>query len=436
MAFDTTSGKYYLLSSQARVQVPYIKVTIGKYVFGVFSKESKNENNLKQFEIEYPNYIQSLNVTKINGKVNQYTLAIKYPVTQFDDPNFFEKVFSSVSNTRKIVFSYGDTSMPNFLYREEEAMITKISQTFDIVNSIISYTVSAISSSTLAQSGSYTFINNKPVKPSDEIKRLFKDTRFGLRDLFTGMTEKNLDKFIAGDDAFVTISSKTNISVLDYITYLVGCMIPASGNINTNISKDIYILTIHDDTVYDKLFQNHDMLDGEEITGPYFKVTKTSYAQARTDAYTIDIGYNTSTIVTSFSLENQENYSLYYDYQQKLSNNNKYTRRINDQGLWEDVFAPATTSNNTTYKTRPEDIQWYTKITKYPINASITIQGLLRPATLMQYIRLNTIFPGGHKHISSGLYIVTKQVDTIDSNGYRTQLSLTKISGDDSPNTF
>ncbi|WP_320626873.1 hypothetical protein [Intestinibacter sp.] len=61
---------------------------------------------------------------------------------------------------------------------------------------------------------------------------------------------------------------------------------------------------------------------------------------------------------------------------------------------------------------------------------------MLRPATLMQYIRLNTIFPGGHKHISSGLYIVTKQVDTIDSNGYRTQLSLTKISGDDSPNTF
>ena len=84
-----------MLSSQARVQVPYIKVTIGKYVFGVFSKESKNENNLKQFEIEYPNYIQSLIVTKINGKVNQYTLAIKYPVTQFDDPNFFEKVLSS-----------------------------------------------------------------------------------------------------------------------------------------------------------------------------------------------------------------------------------------------------------------------------------------------------------------------------------------------------
>ena len=48
----------------------------------------------------------------------------------------------------------------------------------------------------------------------------------------------------------------------------------------------------------------------------------------------------------------------------------------------------------------------------------------------MTYLRLNTIFPGGHKHISSGLYIITKQVDTIDGSGYRTTLSLTKINGD------
>jgi hypothetical protein len=50
----------------------------------------------------------------------------------------------------------------------------------------------------------------------------------------------------------------------------------------------------------------------------------------------------------------------------------------------------------------------------------------------MTYLRLNVIFPGGHRHISSGLYLITKQIDTIDSAGYRTQLSLTKISGDES----
>ena len=54
---------------------------------------------------------------------------------------------------------------------------------------------------------------------------------------------------------------------------------------------------------------------------------------------------------------------------------------------------------------------------------------MLRPATLMTYLRLNIIFPGGHKHIASGLYIVTKQQDTIDGNGYKSQLSLTRIGG-------
>jgi hypothetical protein len=48
----------------------------------------------------------------------------------------------------------------------------------------------------------------------------------------------------------------------------------------------------------------------------------------------------------------------------------------------------------------------------------------------MQYLRLNVIFPGGNKHISSGLYIVTKQVDTINSSGYKTSLSLTRIAGE------
>ena len=66
---------------------------------------------------------------------------------------------------------------------------------------------------------------------------------------------------------------------------------------------------------------------------------------------------------------------------------------------------------------------------KYPISATLTVQGLLRPAQLMQYIRLNIYFPGGKKHVNSGLYIITKQIDTIGlSTGYITQLELTRIS--------
>ena len=82
------------------------------------------------------------------------------------------------------------------------------------------------------------------------------------------------------------------------------------------------------------------------------------------------------------------------------------------------------------YDIKATDQVWWTKATQFPITARIQVQGLLRPATLMQYVRLNVIFPGGNKHISSGLYIVTSQVDNIGPNGYATNLGLTRIKGD------
>lgn len=427
-----------LLGSTTRVESPFIKVTINNYTFGVYQKTKAVYKDQEGFyeaaKIMYPNYIKSLQITKINGQVNQYVLNIFYPVTQADDPNFFEKIFSSVSQTRKIIFSYGDASMPTYVYKDEEAIITNVQQSFGFgsggtSDSVIQYTVKAVSGAQLGKTGSFTFINSNKKKPSDEIKRLFKNPKYGLQSLFTGMSVKNLNSLIAGDDKAVSLDSKTNTSPLDYIAYLVSCMIPASATTD-QISKDIYILTIHDDTVYDKLYNNTE----NTLGGPYFKVTRTSYAKSYSDAYELDIGIHTNTIVTNFQINDNENYSILYDYTNKLYPE-EYTKRINNKGEWEDVYAPSFTSKNERHKTNAEDISWYTKMTKYPISGSVTIQGLLRPATLMQYLRLNVIFPGGHKHVTSGLYIVTKQTDTIDATGYRTTLALTRIEGDNNFNT-
>lgn len=433
-----TKVRKSLLSSKALIQAPWVKVTIGDYTFGVFTKTAANTKNDAGFynvryNVQYPNYIQSLNIVKINGQVNQYTLSIQYPVRPTDDPNFFEKVFSSVSKTRKIVFSYGDSSMPTYCYKDEEAIITKVQTSFNFGNggqmgSVIGYTISAVSSAALGKTGSFTFIG-KTAKPSTEIKNMFLNTSYGLGAIFTGMSAKNLDTLIDGNDKTVELQTKINIAPLDYINYLVGCMVPDSTNTGQT-SKDIYILTLHDDTIYDKAYNDTTSLDG-----PYFKVSRTTYAKSQSDAYEVDIGYNTNTLVTDFKVENNENYSLYYDYANKLYPE-EYKKIINNKGKWEDVYAPTMTSNNELHKTTSSDISWYTKITQYPIKASITIQGLLRPATLLQYLRLNVIFPGGigdkgdRRHISSGLYIITKQTDNISTSGYRTTLELTKISGD------
>ena len=156
-----------LLGSTSRVEVPFIKVTFGSgsnaYSFGVYQKTTSRKMDEDGFyeaaKIVYPNYVKSLNITKINGQVNQYTLNIAYPITATDDPNFFEKVFSSVSKTRKITFSYGDIALPTFIYKEEEALITNIKTQFNIQNSVINYTISAVSSANLLSIGAYKFTN-------------------------------------------------------------------------------------------------------------------------------------------------------------------------------------------------------------------------------------------------------------------------------------
>jgi hypothetical protein len=414
-----------LLSSQARIQVPWVKVTIGDYTFGIFDEKTKSWGKNQEgfyipFSIQYPQYIKSLEVVKINGQVNKYTLYIDYPITQFDDPNFFEKVFSSVSRTRKIIFTYGDAETPAYIYKNEEAIITKVSQVFNLQGSTISYTVSAVSSAALTTDGSITApAPGKKVKPSDEIKKLFRSNK-SLQNTFTGMRPSDLDALIAGDDMPVAIESKQNISAIDYLNYLAGCMIPAGSS--PGMSNEIYILTIYDDSITSA---NKAM----SRKGPYFKVTKVSTVMERGDAYEIDIGINTATIVREFSIESNENYSLYYEYQ-NLAHPENYVRRINGDGQWEDVYAPTSMARGGGFDTKSSDQVWWTKATQFPINATIKVQGLLRPATLMQYVKLNVIFPGGNKHLSSGLYIVTRQADNIGPNGYATTLGLTRIKGD------
>lgn len=67
-------------------------------------------------------------------------------------------------------------------------------------------------------------------------------------------------------------------------------------------------------------------------------------------------------------------------------------------------------------------------MTTYPRTATMTIKGLIRPTILMSYVKINVWFYGV-KHISSGLYFITRQQDTIDRSGYRTTLSLTRVGG-------
>lgn len=422
-----------LLGTTTRVETPFIKVTIGDYTFGVYDKKQGKNLNIEGIyqynKIVYPNFIQSLNVQKINGQVNTYTLNIIYPITDKDDPNFFEKVFSSVSDSRKIKFSYGDLSTPNYIYKDEEAIITAINSQFSVSSCSITYNITAVSSSSQLNSGKYTF-PGKVSKPSDLIKNLLYDNSFGLLDIFYGMKNKILNErynLIPDTDIVVSLETKY-CSPLDYLTYLVSCMVNSSDSDKTKttslIKSKSYILTVIDDV-------------SGIFNGPYFKITlvdKNNSISNLQNIYEIDINYPSKDIVTNFSINNNDNYSIMYNYANKITDEVK-APRIDDLGNIVYTYAPAISSTSEYFNTTENERTWWTNIVQFPLSATITFKGLLKPAILMTHVKLNVYFYG-RKHISSGVYIITKQNDSIDFSGFKTTLQLTRIAGDEYSNNI
>ena len=189
-------------------------------------------------------------------------------------------------------------------------------------------------------------------------------------------------------------------------------MTDTSDTSNEIVNKTKYVITMYDDIT-------------NEFNGPYFKVTKITKNISELNTYTIDIGYPGQNIVTGFNVNDDETYSMLYDYSESI-NQSKYSYRINDSGNIESIYSPPLTKSDYLLRTTSAEKNWWTNVTQYPITATLTIKGLLRPAILMNYLKVNVWF-FGRKHISSGIYLITKQRDTINSSGYRTELTLTRI---------
>lgn len=416
------TGNFLSLSNLSMVSCPFITAKIGEYSFGLYARQKTSVEIKNKYysavKTTYPNFMKSLTITKVNGTLNTYELSMVYPITQNDDPNLIDKIFSSVSKSRKIIFTYGDCATPSFLYRNEEAIITNVTSQIDVANSKISYTVSAVSSALASLSGTFNF-SKRTAKPSDIIKEiLFNKPAYGLQNIFYGMHSKgDVDRLglIPGDDKSVTIEAQTNITILDYLNYLVACMSSYNDSPYETYKTVRYILSCHDDT-------------SGILNGPYFKIDKvytTATTKSSINYYTIDIGYPNKDQIISFTIDDNQAYSLLYEYSGKLDRSD-YVYRIDDYGEVNQIYSPSISNNKNLLQTTEADRTWLSQLVQFPIHATLKIRGLLRAAILMNYIRINIYFHG-KIHNTSGLFMITKQVDEINENGYYTTFSLVRI---------
>ena len=415
----TGAGSASLVSSQHRVETPFIIVKIGNYTFGNCSDMSKGQRLSSSMKVTYPNFMDSLSITKVNGSLNTYSIRMVYAITELDDPNLIEKILSSVSNQREVTLTYGDWNTPGYIYKEEVALITKVTSNVDFANSRITYQISCISSALALKAGVFSF-NSRFAKPSDVIKELLANQAYGLTTIFSGMrnaTKNALNNFLIGDDKAVKIDAKPSTNVLDYISYLVSCMVSQTDK-GGGTKDSQYMWSVFDDV-------------SNEYGGAYFKITKvstTSNYNASYNTYEVDVGYPSGNFVSAFSVDTNDTWSILYDHSTDVQLP-QYAYSIDNHGELVSNYSPAATRSSKFLSTTESDRSWWTQMTQFPITAKLTIRGLLRPTILMSFVTVNTYFYG-HKHISSGIYIITKQEDTIDGSGYRTTLTLTRLKGD------
>lgn len=403
-----------LTSIDTLVQSPFIIATIGGITFGSYSGNW-------QTKATYPNFMKSVTINKVNGTVNTYDLNFQYQVRTGEDPNLLDKIFSRATKDRKIILQYGDWMAPNYIYKEEECIITNIISRLNMSTSSIEYTIQCTSDAIGLNSTTYNF-PAREAKPSDVIFQMLNNVKYGFKQIFTGMRNLQdilMNNLIATNDLKVKLLPQTSITPLNYLNYLVNSMVSDKTPIDSAISSSKYFLTIHDD------YSN-------KLGGTYFKVSEVSKnlnTYNALDTYEIDINYPGDNFVSGFSLVNDQSWAILYEYSDSIKQE-EYTYTINDDGSISTNYSPSLVTSNVSNEMSPYKSSWWTLMTEFPITATLTIKGLTRPSILMTYVKLNVWFAGGQKHISSGTYIITKQVDTINESGYSTTLTLLRVAGD------
>lgn len=388
------------------VEAPVVTVKIGDIVIG----SAKDQLD------KYPNYINRLTVRKTNGQLNEYKLEIIHQIRVGDDPQLLDKVFAKNGFT-PITISYGD-STTGLMFEDINAIITNVSMIRDYSSAKISYGVEATSACTYITAHKMNF-PAKFDKPSNVLINLFYHSSMSneLKKAFPGMASKNevtSKGWIPTNDKPIQLKAHINTDPITYINYLVSSM--SNSNNTGTLNKSSYFI----------FYKDNGNGAGFEIK----EISSTTTSNKFNSIYEITVGYpygdnkNSFNNVYSFDVTNDKSWAILYDKTLAANKENEYIYTITDNGDVNKYYSPNIINSVNVMTERNRN--WWSFMLGFPITATLTIRGLLRPAFLTDYIKINVVFYG-QKHITSGIYAITEQVDTLSGSGFRTTFSLIRV---------
>ena len=384
------------------VEAPFVQLEIAGKTIGTYRGESNT----------YPNYISGLTVSKINGELNTYTINLVYQVRAGEDPNRLDKLFSA-NQFNPIKIYYGDLNA-SYVFEENGAVVTNITSQRDYVSNKINYVISATSAGTRLDAITGTFA---PVtsKPSTQLSNLMYESQYSslIKSAYPGMANKThvfSRGLIPTNDSVVNIMGKKNISINDYMTYLVSIMSTQTESASI-LRNSIYMIQYYDDI----------------NSGSSFAVKKitagSTFNNVNSNIFEVDINYPDDALIYNFNVSTNNSWAIMYD--KKVTNNApEYFYDIDSQGNIQKTYSPNITKKAS--QMSEIDKNWWSYMVNFPVKATLTMRGLLRSSYLTDYIIVNAYFYG-IKHYTSGLYTIVGQEDTLNGSGFKTTLSLVKV---------
>lgn len=382
------------------VQAPYIDLTLNGIRIGGYNNAAD----------KYPNHITSLQIEKVNGRINNYTINLVYQVRAGEDPNMIDTLLSRTGYTNKIKIRYGDSAYGVY-YREDEAYIMDVTHSDNVQSSVINYTIKATSSIKEVENAYFDF-PGLTSKPSAEIIKMLytnKETSNQLLRSLKGMANfGDIMKlnYIPTDDDEVYIPGLKESSLLERLYQLVSYMHDGSS------PDSSYFLSFQDDAK----------------NGSFFRINKVTPTKGNgttvKNCYYIDVGYPGDSFVTNFSLNNDVYWPMYYKYADSIP---EYSYDIDYTGRLIEKKVNPLIIDNKYHEINTRDMNWWDFVKNYPISATVTIKGLMAPVLLMENVYVYAQFYG-KEDMASGLYSIIGQVDKIDGSGYTTTLELLRVS--------
>lgn len=398
------------------INTPFVEFTINGTTFATY----KNQDYFMQMSCTYAG-VGNDPIVMSGGQGNQFSIQLVYMPKPNQDPNYVDELLAGVTADNKLcTLRFGYSGIPgyNLTSSTYDCIITGYSLTLQ--NNFLYYTIQCVSQGLIFREKRFTFYKGKDVNPIDWIYRCW--SKSGV-DKYYGL---EIDQDIYG-----------HVEEMD-----IGYNKDNEGNIidNTNTLADVTVfqfLTTILENVKDRDDDNavywYELCDStdKKVVMIHRTVIESDDNLEKLASFTFDWGGNhqdnsTNNLVLGFECDYKGEMNI------AVSDKNFFEKKFGIDSTGNELYASG--YNNYEYLVPDylrvdyaRNSKFWSRAVTWAYTAQLEILGVPADIPIGAYIEVNPLIYG-RKHHTAGVYAIVGARCDISASGFRTNLSLMKLS--------